>query len=162
MHKYISVEYIIQWNLSNETKEVTLKQTNFLIYMVWYLYNHAHYRCHENHLSWETTKLGCPLIQVSCYYFCPNSCLGTHSRKCLWAHNWNNLKIPITWIYVLVINSGYEFACLKAAQLLWHLHNCNWNWCVFFIQGVLIFLQNLDYELIEFFYKLSHCLFLSA
>ena len=51
--------------------------------------------------------------------------LGTHFTKVLWAHNWNLVKIITTLIMILMIQSGYKFAHVTTAQLLWHVQNCD-------------------------------------
>ena len=41
------VDFHIQWDLYNETGEVLLKHTNFIICLAWYLRNHVYFRCRE-------------------------------------------------------------------------------------------------------------------
>ena len=69
---------------------------------------------------------------------------GHISQNGSWVHYRNLIKFPVAVIFILIIQSGYNYAHATTAQLSWHVQNCDLIWSIFAKSEQHRFLRDLD------------------
>ena len=93
---------------------------------------------------------------TSLYYHSRRSSLGksgTHLTNASWAHNWNLVKLQITLISILMVQSRYNFAHATTGQLSEHVHNCDMILSIIFNLRIQFFFKKFWFWVHKLFVK---------